>query len=82
MILNEEKSPVYNSPFLIIGFIGGGSIMLTSYTSNITKHDTWPAVLVGFLIMVPFVYIYALLAKRLPERMNNLLYNEKSCSLG
>ncbi len=79
MNIEQGKISGLQFSFLIIGFIEG-SIMLTSYASNITKHDTWLAVLAGFFIMVPFVYIYALLAKRLPgmnfAQIHRLIYGK------
>ncbi len=65
--LNIEKGTisVFQFSFLIIGFIEG-SILLTSYVSNIVKNSSWLVLLSGLASIAPFVYIYALLAQRFP----------------
>jgi spore germination protein KB len=77
--MNIEKGKIsgLQFSFLIIGFIEG-SIILVSYASNITRQNTWLAVLAGLIIMIPFVYIYTLLAKRFPgmnfAQIHRLIY--------
>lgn len=65
--MNIEKGTisVFQFSFLIIGFIEG-SILLTSYVSNIVKNSSWLVLLSGLASIAPFVYIYALLAQRFP----------------
>jgi spore germination protein KB len=67
--MNIEKGKISNSQFifLIVGFIEG-SIFLVHFVTNLARHDTWLTVLSGLAVIVPFVYIYALLIKRFPGR--------------
>lgn len=48
---------------LITAFIQG-SILWISFTTNLTKHDTWLAVLSGLIISIPFTLCYAALIKK------------------
>lgn len=49
--------------FLLVAFIQG-SILLTSFTTNLTKQDTWLVIIAAFIISVPFSIVFSLLAKR------------------
>ena len=77
--MNIENGRISGLQFssLIIGFIEG-SIILTSFASNITKQETWLAILTGLLSIAPFIYFYTLLAKRFPginfAQINRLIY--------
>lgn len=76
---NVEKGKIsgLQYSFLIMGFIEG-SIILTSYASNIVKSSTWLVILSGLGFIAPFVYIYALLAKRFSgmnfARINQMVF--------
>lgn len=48
--------------FLMNVFISG-SVLLISFTTNLTKQDTWLVVLASFIISVPFSIVFSLLAK-------------------
>ncbi len=63
--------------FLVAGFVQG-SVLLISFTTSLTKHDTWLVVLSGFVLIVPVVLSYALLAKRFAGislvRINDIVF--------
>lgn len=65
MNIEQGKISDFQLFLLITGFIEG-SILLTSFASNLVKHNTWLVILSGLIFIVPFVYIFAWLAKRFP----------------
>lgn len=67
--MNMQKEKISGIQFLslIAAFIQG-SILWISFTTNLTKHDTWLAVLSGLILSVPFVLCYAYLGKRFAGR--------------
>jgi spore germination protein KB len=70
--MNIEKGKISGSQLLLsITASIQGAIYLLSYTANITKHDTWLAVLSGCLLFAPVALTYALLSKRFAG--NNLV---------
>ena len=60
--------------FLTSGFVQG-SVLLTSFTVSLTKHDTWIVVLSGLLLISPFILSYCLLSKRF-KGMNLIQIND------
>jgi spore germination protein KB len=67
--LNIEKGKISNLQLILLltGYLEG-AIYSVSFTANLSKHDAWLTVLVGFIINVLFGYVYALLIKRFPGR--------------
>lgn len=63
--MSFEKGKISGSQlvFSLIAFIQG-SILLTSFTTNLTKQNTWIVVVAAFIISIPFSIIFSLLAKR------------------
>jgi spore germination protein KB len=63
--------------FLIVGFIMG-STLLIAFIGGITKHDSWLAVVSGWVVSVPFVLSYIFLAQKFPGKnliqINDLIY--------
>jgi spore germination protein KB len=77
--VNIEKGKIsaLQLSFLITGYIEG-AVYAVSFAVNLSKHDTWLTVLSGLSIVVPFVYICALLIKIFPglnlARIHNVVY--------
>ena len=63
--MNIEKGRISGIEYvsLITTFIQG-SILWISFTVNLTKHDTWLAILAGYAVSIPFSFAYAVLGKR------------------
>ena len=63
--MNTEKNKISGVQlmFLVTAFVQG-SILLTSFTVSLTKHDTWLVVLSGLILIAPFILSYCLLSKR------------------
>jgi spore germination protein KB len=57
-----------------------GSTLLITMIDGITSHDTWMVMIAGFVICLPFVLIYAHLAKRFPGKglieMNDIIFGK------
>jgi len=74
-----EKGEISSSQLmsLTIGFLQG-SHLLIAFTTGITKHDTWLAVLAALVISLPFVLIYITLAQKFPGKnliqINDIIY--------
>ncbi|TGE34603.1 endospore germination permease [Desulfosporosinus sp. Sb-LF] len=74
-----EKGEISSSQlvFLVGGFLQG-SLLTLSFAGNITKHDTWLAVIAGVALTVPLALVYIALAQRFPGKnlveMNELIY--------
>lgn len=60
---DKMKITGFQLTMLVTGF-SQGSILLTSFIADLTKHDTWIVILTGFLISIPFSIVYSLLTKR------------------
>lgn len=77
MNIEKGKISAFQLFLLIIGFIEG-SILLTSFASNLMKQNTWLVILSGLVVIIPFVYVFALLAKRFPgtnfAQINQMIY--------
>lgn len=67
MNIQTEKISEIQFLSLITAFIQG-SVLWISFTTNLTNHDTWLAVLTGLLISIPFVLCYASLGKMFAGR--------------
>ena len=68
-LMNIQKEKISGMQFLsLIAVFIQGSILWISFTTNLTKHDTWLAVLAGLIISIPFVLCYAYLGKRFAGR--------------
>lgn len=65
--------------YLAISFIMG-SIPLITMIDGITSQDTWFVIILGFVICLPFLLIYAHLSKRFPGRslieMNDIVFGK------
>ncbi len=65
--------------FLGVSFIMGSKLLITM-VDGITGQDTWLVVIGGFLISIPFLLIYAHLAKRFPGKtliqMNDIIFGK------
>ncbi len=57
-----------------------GSLLLITMIDGVTAHDTWMVVIAGFVICLPFLMIYAHLAKRFPGKslieMNDIIFGK------
>jgi spore germination protein KB len=53
--------------FLVFNHIIGYTLVL-SFTDSVAKQDSWLVILSGFLTAIPFVLLYAVLAKRFPSK--------------
>jgi spore germination protein KB len=77
--LNIERGRISSLQLglLTTGYIEG-AVYAISFVVNLSKHDTWLAVLTGLIISVPFGYICALLVKIFPglnlARIHNVVY--------
>lgn len=60
--------------FSITCFIQSSSL-LTSFFINITKQDSWMAVIAGLLLCIPFLFVFIALMKRFPG-MNLIQIND------
>lgn len=62
---------------LIISFVQGAHLTI-AFTTGITKHDTWLAVITGIGISLLFVLIYITLAQKFPGKnlvqINDIIY--------
>lgn len=64
--MNDEIKTSQLTP-LTVSFILGSALLITMI-DDLTAHDTWMVVIAGFVICLPFVLIYAGLAKRFPGK--------------
>lgn len=76
--MNDELKTSQLAP-LTISFILGSTLLIT-LIDGITSHDTWMVVIAGFVICLPFLLIYAHLAKRFPGKslieMNDIIFGK------
>lgn len=63
----NDKIKVNQFIFLEICFILGSKLLITM-VDGITKRDTWFVVILGFVVSVPFILMYAHLARRFPGK--------------
>lgn len=63
--------------FLIAGQIQGGTLLVSTAT-KVAMHDTWLALLAGFLISLPWVWMYGTLLEKFPGKnlvqIHNIIY--------
>lgn len=63
--MSSEKGKITGLQLvLLVNVFISGSVLLISFTTNLTKQDTWLVVLAGFIISVPFSIVFSLLAKK------------------
>ncbi len=76
--MNDELKTSQLTP-LTISFILGSALLITM-VDGITAHDTWMVVIAGFVLCLPFLLIYAHLAKRFPGKslieMNDVIFGK------
>ncbi len=74
-----EKGEISSSEltFLIGGFIQG-SLLTIAFANEITKHDTWLAILAGLVTAMLFALVYIALAQKFPGKnlvqINDIIY--------
>ena len=65
--------------FLSVSYIMGSKLLITM-VDGISNQDTWLVVITGFVISIPFLLIYAHLAKRFPGKsmiqMNDIIFGK------
>jgi spore germination protein KB len=67
--MNIEKGRISGIQFLsLITASIQGAILWISFTTNITKHDTWLVILAGLAVSIPFVLCYAALGTRFADQ--------------
>jgi spore germination protein KB len=67
MDIGRSKISSSELMFSVACFIQG-SILLVSFTTGITKQDTWIVVLLGMIISVPIILMYVSLAEKFPGK--------------
>ncbi|MDP4108584.1 MAG: endospore germination permease [Bacillota bacterium] len=67
--MNLEKGRITGRQFafLLAGFIQG-SIFLLSFVTNLTKHDTWLALLAAVTLIIPYTAVYFTISKKFPDK--------------
>jgi spore germination protein KB len=67
--VHYESSKISKGELIyLIGAFIQGSVIFISFIGNLTKHDTWLAVLAGFIITFPIIAIYIELGKKFAGR--------------
>lgn len=66
-MVNNDKISNTEYLFLVINHIMG-YVLVLSFTDSAAKQDSWLVIIAAFFISVPFILIYAGLAKRFPSK--------------